>query len=511
MKKIGILLWLFMVACSSILSAKTDSLFFYKSGKIVFGYPLTDIDSVTFVPIDYYALKDAETVFKTIQSMPELSIFAEMLQKAGYEKKLDYKTIWAPVNGALAGVDLNDLTAVRKILDNHISDKAITTTALLHSWDGSIRMLNLKKLYFTGQGTDYQIGGAHFLQADICAVHSIIHTLKEKIPYPNNIWEFITLPPEQGDGMDTLRSFVRSINKASNDILTYLGKLDDENDYSYCTAILPTDQACLDAYNKLFPYCKAPLSQGGLTKQIENTKWMIVRDLFFKGSYRFPFTDSTLTSTFGTMFNHPNTAFGGITSTIWLSNGMAHRLNHLRQYDSIDVLKPVKIEAESVAGIYPAHLDTMTISNSDTNFDISNGRYLRCLSNATSFLQKVELTFSLMNLKPHKYAVYAVFVPSCLDDSTDSRPYKLNFIMTYIDSTGQTKTNLLLQGAVTNPSQVTKIQVAKEVNIPYYAVVHNPNTNPLEKFKIVSSVLSSEKEIYSRSFRVDYILLEPLE
>src|SRR5688572_4687940 len=81
---------------------------------------------------DHNALSDPDAgqdLFQRIQSMPELSTFAELLTKTGYNQLIASSknyTVFAPVNEALASLDpsvLNDTAKLRLFVGNHITNQ----------------------------------------------------------------------------------------------------------------------------------------------------------------------------------------------------------------------------------------------------------------------------------------------------------------------------------------------------------------------------------------------------
>jgi len=125
--------------------ASNDSIYFYKSGQILFKRATAEIDSIAFVPIDYYEIKHNEAIFKAIQAIPEISLFASILEKTGFNKALADRTIWAPTNEALANVDLNDRAILDSLVNNHVSDGLLLTNANQLPYDRFYwRMLNGK-------------------------------------------------------------------------------------------------------------------------------------------------------------------------------------------------------------------------------------------------------------------------------------------------------------------------------------------------------------------------------
>ena len=74
-----------------------------------------------------------QTIASYIASEPSLSVFSQMLTLSGYDSilaKPQTYTVWAPVNQALTGINLNDTAMVRNLVMNHISRFSYPTSNL---------------------------------------------------------------------------------------------------------------------------------------------------------------------------------------------------------------------------------------------------------------------------------------------------------------------------------------------------------------------------------------------
>src|ERR1035437_434563 len=77
---------------------------------------------------DHYSINknvvSGKTLWETIQSTPNLSKFAQILKKEGYDKILSESqmyTVWAPVDSALVNFNLDSTLLVKEFIGNHIS------------------------------------------------------------------------------------------------------------------------------------------------------------------------------------------------------------------------------------------------------------------------------------------------------------------------------------------------------------------------------------------------------
>ena len=111
-----------------------------------------------------------ESVMELIQTDPELSTFAKMLDIAGYDDLLASSqtfTVFAPTNEALADVDLEDVDAVKRIVLNHIARFNNSTAA----GDGhTVKMYNGKRFAFDGD----TFGSVGLERTDIIANNGIL-------------------------------------------------------------------------------------------------------------------------------------------------------------------------------------------------------------------------------------------------------------------------------------------------------------------------------------------------
>jgi len=139
------------------------------------------------------ALLDSQqaTIWQNIEKNDNLSQFASLLKKAGYDEVLNASqtyTVWAPVNDSF---DFNTVSALsvdrlqKEFIENHI---ARTNYPASGAFDQRLYTLNEKLMNFGGTGS-YAIQGVGVDKANVAAANGTIHTLKGKIPFLQNIYE----------------------------------------------------------------------------------------------------------------------------------------------------------------------------------------------------------------------------------------------------------------------------------------------------------------------------------
>jgi hypothetical protein len=146
------------------------------------------------------------TLWQLIEQDANLSEFAQMLKKTGYDSYLSGNqsfTVWAPTNEALAGMDMSDEGKLKDIVLTHIArfkyvagqTEVITFT------------LNRKQIRFAYNSGSYTMNGSELATANQLADNGILHTMKEQIPFVKNIWEYLNEPE-----MDSIRNYFNAFH-----------------------------------------------------------------------------------------------------------------------------------------------------------------------------------------------------------------------------------------------------------------------------------------------------------
>lgn len=502
-----------------------DSIYFYRSGEILFSEQVDNIDSLTFLPTDYYELLNSDAIAEEIKSRPELSIFSEMLVKTGYDKRLYASTIWAPINSALFGIDINNMDLIRKIVRSHISNIIVTTNSILDK-RLKIKMVDNKFLEYLNTGSQYTLDGKRILHSNIRVAGGIIHTLDGYVPFRQNLWEYLNSTEE----LDSMRIFIQSKNRKvldptksyqngvfidsiftiTNDVLNNLAYLDHED--STYTVLIPTNQVWKVAYDNLMMLYPSTTDKSILAKQSESVKWLIIRDLFYGEKISDQLDYSQLTSTYGSTINKTHEVFGNSTRLVQCSNGICvsiSKLGHLPIQRS-----EIRVEAEKDWNRSTSNSNIKIVDSPSTlEFTISEGKYTRMIPLTTSNLSKVFIKYGIPNTLPGKYNIYAVFVPSIIEDTTDIRPFKVTFNITFRDASETLILDKILTvtNNTSNPKAITKMIIAENFDIPFMDSYENTTKSPTVKIRVECASKYSESSTYNREIHTDYILFEPVE
>lgn len=163
---------------------------------------------------DHYAVSDgvaSKTLWEQIKADPNLSDFAEVLEKVHYysnETKssgLTYKdilqqnmkmTVWAPVNGTfdkntyLNDIKTNEYSVDHRFVRNHINTFARNITG---NENDSITMLNSKLSVLSN--ADKTFKGVEVVQSNIPATNGVLHKLANKVEFLDNLYEYMQVTP----------------------------------------------------------------------------------------------------------------------------------------------------------------------------------------------------------------------------------------------------------------------------------------------------------------------------
>ena len=131
-------------------------------------------------------------LLQQVNENPNLSRFAELVVKSGYDKVLSASktfTVWAPTNAALTSLDagiVNDTAKLRLFIGNHIATQMYTTTAATNG----LRVLMLNGKYNNFKGTT--IEDANITTANLYAKNGLLHVIDKMLPALDNTWDALT-------------------------------------------------------------------------------------------------------------------------------------------------------------------------------------------------------------------------------------------------------------------------------------------------------------------------------
>ncbi len=493
--------------------------------------------------------KSELNLYSYMQSQPELATFCQMLKITGYDSILSKPstyTVWAPVNSALASVNITDTLLVSEIVKNHISRFSYPTSGISSK---VIFMLDKKFVVFKSTGTGYSFGGKNIIldKSNVAASNGVLHFLDGYVPYTTNIWEFIG----KAQGLDSLRTYLYSqsnyefnpeasveigtnefgqavydsVINFTNPILSKIGAIYVED--SVYTALLPNNAAWIKAYNKIKNNYKT-LGADGANQQRLNTQFAIVKNLIFKTSVNNPSAIDSLISTSGNVFKMPAYLFDNSTKNE-LSNGYAYVTDSIRFKAEDSYQQKIIIEGENSSygrsSLY-ANLFLRSSLGSALNASVSGNKFLVVEPTNVSIATPNSVTFPIPNTLSGKYNIYCVFAPSSIANSDDHRSYKFKFYFSYMGSNGTQVTDATIDsknavivkaGAISatyssKPDIISKVFVT-QFTFPYCNLynVGDAASTITTKLRVENASKITESVLFDRTLRIDYVILEPVQ
>ncbi|MCU7550654.1 fasciclin domain-containing protein [Chitinophagaceae bacterium LB-8] len=306
-----------------------------------------------------------QDLFVQIKGNTNLSKFAELITKSGYDKVLASSrtfTVFAPTNAALASLDaaiIADSAKLSAFVGNHITTQTYFTT-------GATTQLRLKMLNGKYQNMlNKSIDVATIVEADKYAKNGVVQVIDKMLPVLNNGWEVIqtdaSIPALQKNYMlslfqkmfDPTNAVQIGINQTTGEPIYQPGTdsvtinkfwrsvYDLKDESKQFTLFVLTDAAWTSELNKFKPFCTTLTNNADSTTNFAS--WAVVKDLAIEGLYNATATTDTVLSKFNVKVPVDKAA---IVQTIKTSNGVIYIMN------KVDVqprhkIQPITIEAEN--------------------------------------------------------------------------------------------------------------------------------------------------------------------
>lgn len=419
-----------------------------------------------------------QTLWQNIQQNAQLSDFAQIVKRAGFDSELDathYYTVWAPENGtfdAAAYQNMDKDALLKQFVKNHIASYG-------HRASGEVAervlMLNEKSYDFTGAG-QYTFNGVGVSSANLPSSNGVMHVLSGVSSFYPNLYEYATSADlAAGKGLDSLRNYflhyedtyldtersvigsivdgmqtyVDSVMITENALWTTLNVKMNDEDSTY-TMLLPTNEAWRNTYDRIKAYYKyvattnaqsfvgTTIASAPLSITIDPAYWQdslatryLTRNLAYSnnngynkwltGSPTYLGTD-TLYSTTRNKLSNPEDILGATIETVKMSNGVARIVDDLAMYPWETYAPERRVSAASnsnVARILSGNGLTVEVLNPDpTKVDMTEQEQtsLRYLwVEPSGGYSKPELDIYLPNVLSTTYDFYCVFVPQDVD------------------------------------------------------------------------------------------------
>ncbi len=526
----------------------------------------SDFDDYNTVPTDVTSSANM-TLWENINQNSELSNFAALIKKAGFDDELQashYYTVWAPKNGTYDAEALmqkgNDVV-LREFVKNHIADYNHTISGMV---DTRIHTLNEKSYDFVGNGT-YTFDNIPLSVSNLPSSNGVMHILDGVATFYPNIYEYLG----DAEGIDSLRNYIKkyelttldearsvvgptvngkqtyidSVMVTSNQMLQTLRAYIDREDSSY-TMMMPTNDAWVKAYNRIKPYyrylasTKAQDIRNATSATVApellatvNPTYMtdsmtcraIVDNLIFNNNNRYNrwvedaqaiSTDTILTTRNNTLSN-PNEIIGTTREKLKMSNGVTRIIDSLAVH-SWDAWAQ-KIESSPFSSVGHVWGGTSTY----TTYTLSSAKgdtvvnYYHAIP--SSNFSKPQVDMILPPVLSTAYNIYLVLVPPydelgiTMESSAEAKPNQLDFTLNYCNANGVLVSQKLNQLVENNPKVIDTVYVGKfTFPVCYEGLTNNvrPNLKITTHFAVFDKVSMAK---YTRDIRITKLILKPVE
>lgn len=515
------------------------------------------------------------TLWQNIESDGNLSQFAALLKKTGYDGILNTSqtyTVWAPVDGSFDYNRVNALSidrAEKEFIQNHIARNNYPASGAV---DQRIYTLNEKMMHFdSSQG--YAIQGIGIQQPNLASNNGTIHLLNGIIPFSQNIYESLN---NYEFPLDSISAFyhsydVKKLNEQKsiqgptlNGEITYLDSIFDEHndlfqrynafiqreDSNY-TMLVPTNNAWNKAkaaitkyYNYLPSFEFMENTSTGSDKKkttinIRDVKYlqdsivnmMLTGYLFYNNNIydnkklstlqtgQPLVCDSLYGTTFGKVYSEDASNLFEGAQRIDKSNGAIWVTDSLRMHPWTFWNPEIIIEAEQQS----LQSSTVNVADAPERVYVAPGTQNPDIKGHISNNYYMEaqpisastnpgVVFYLPNVRSTTYAIYAVIVPAnILAANRETKPNRFSVTMGYADETGANIDNDRSWVA-----QSTFQNDSSKIDTVFlgdftFPMAYIGTGNYYPYMRINSSITNRERNNYDRTLRIDCIILRPKE
>lgn len=479
-----------------------------------------------------------------LRSDASLSAFTQIVEETGADSLLASSqtyTVWAPVNDALADIDMTDHDALVRLVNNHVARYSNPTSTEPGKY---IYMLNGKRMTYDNAG---MFNNTPIEAGDERAVNGVLHKMADTIPYRYNFMEYMSVRPEYSKVYEFINRFVEkrydaSASSGSDSVfvdynpMLYnmtvgIGRIDDED--SLYTMILPDNDAWDKAYAHISPYFANYNADQAVADSIQEvqTGQAILTGLTFRGRIDDPASrDSLVTVTRNVIYETgryfaPYEKLEGSNGLMYLAKG------DLVLDDTCTWNQEIRVEAEALNGRTNSTSTSVYVRNTDVTSavqGVSDNSYLE-VSNASG---RAEVTFEIPQVLAGKYDVYVDFVPPVIDGTAlAEEKTRLDFRLNYprVDASGTEHVErdedddpeLIIGGDGVEDNKIKSLKVWSALQLPaanYYDGMwlvdeeHSlDDMNVRTTLRIRTNISSSEVNVkYRRRFRIDCIRFVPV-
>ena len=513
------------------------------------------------------------TLWSAMQQNDQLSNFCRVLQTTGYDARLSSSqmfTVFAPTNDHFSEQEADalinrfqtekrrgtrdaDNQVIRQFVQNHI---ALFNKSVSSLTNDSLKMMNGKYEVVT----THKFGSTSLLSSNQYYNNGVLFTIDQPETYYANVFEYLA----QSGRTDSLYNFLSSYNvyefspkeSVAGDIVNgktvYLDSVFHLNNtllrsYGYINredsnymALVPSDNAwrqMFDEYINYFNYNNQTSKRDSMV--LTHTRRAIADGTIINMNSQKSPADSLVSTAYESLYRnklnnkdpryyiyyHPYDEVGALNGaeTTLCSNGKVSILPLWKIDKRQTFYQQIKVEAEQTSNV-----DTIIQAReplSQRAVPLNNPFYNKVSENSfveaqpLSSVSSTSVTYTIPNqLSNIGYDIYAVFVPAIAYNENasaeDRLPCRVRFTLTYQNQDGTVQSASMRNpenNAVnfeTIPDVVDSVLVASNYVFPTCALDLD---DPQVTLRIQSNVTSSMSSRFTRTLRLDSIILRPHE
>ena len=515
------------------------------------------------------------TLWENISSNGQLSQFASLLKKTGYDQVLSATqtyTVWAPQDGSFdydALTSMSNSRVQREFVMNHIARNNYPASGAV---DERIYTLNEKLMFFDGS-MPYAIQGIGLSQPNIPSRNGTLHMLGGKIPFMANIYESLN---NNEFPLDSISEFVHSYDVKKfneqksvqgpmlNGEITYLDSVFDEHndlftqfsayiqreDSNY-TMIMPTNEAWHKARQQVMKYFHylptfefmENTSTGSDQKKekitIKDVKYlqdsivngMLLNDLFYNNNLydnrklnnlqtgQTLQVDSLYGTTLSKIYSDDARRLFEGAQRVDRSNGAIWITDSLRMRSWTTWNPEIIIQAENSQTMASA----VNVAGTPERIYVAPGSQNPAVPGHISMNSYIEVqpisastnpgvVFYLPGVRSTTYSLYMVMVPANIVSSLrEVKPYKFSVTMGCVDETGTNQDRLRDWVAESNFVSDTARVDTIYLGDFTFPMAYEGTGDYYPYLRVNSTISSRERNDYDRTMRIDCLILRPKE
>lgn len=523
------------------------------------------------------ALFDSQqaTLWENIQANGELSQFASLLKKTGYDAILNESqtyTVWAPVNNSFDYDKLSGMSNERlrkEFIENHIARNNYLASGAINQ---RVFTLNEKLMHFDGT-QNYAIQGINVAKTNLATGNGTIHTLNGMIPFMPNIYESLN---SYDYPIDSVSKYIHNFDEKKlneyksvkgptlNGEITYLDSIFDEHnelfdlfdiyinveDSNY-SMIAPTNEAWIKAKETVSQYYKylpsfefmENTSTGSEKKKVnvtvKNVKYlqdsivslMLARDLFYNNNIydntklknlaqgQTLQCDSLYSTTYSKIYTEDAARLFENAIRIDKSNGILWVTDSLRMRTWTSWNPEIIVEGEMSTYLsstvnVAGDPERVYVTPGTQNPEVTGKVSRDYFSQATPASSSTNpgVVYYLPNVRSTTYSIYVVTVPAnIINPKATIKPYRFNVSLGYADEKGINQDNDR-KWAIESAFVADSAQIDTVYLGDFTFPMAYAGTGSYYPYlRINSAVTSRERANYDRTLRIDCLILRPKE